>query len=131
MRSHADETGLSSALSEAPVQGLTHSCQHIYLGTLGRTHAANLTLAEAIYLARIMGLHDERLPRGTFDVVEREMRRRTFWLLCACPLFPRTGDLICAFCADAQTGQTGLSAPSHPTPCRYTTRTSASLPLYA
>jgi len=70
--------------NELFVLELTPSCQHIYLGTLGRTHAANLTLAEAIYLARILGLHDERLPRGTFDVVEREMRRRTFWLLCEC-----------------------------------------------
>ena len=46
-------------------------------------NAANVTLIEAIYLSRVLGLHDERLNRGTFDMVEREMRRRTFWLLCA------------------------------------------------
>ena len=64
-------------------KGSTHqSCQHIYLGTLGRTHAANLILAEAIRLSHILGLHDERMVRDNPDVIEREMRRRVFWLLC-------------------------------------------------
>jgi hypothetical protein len=58
------------------------SCQHIYLGTLGRTNAANVTLAEAIRISHTLGLHDERAAPAQANVVEREMRRRTFWLLC-------------------------------------------------
>lgn len=61
---------------------LTDSCDHIYLGTLGRPHAANLVLAEAIRLAQIIALHDERIGEPIYNVVERETRRRVFWLLC-------------------------------------------------
>jgi hypothetical protein len=61
---------------------LTSSCDHIYLGTLGRPHAANIVLAEAIRLAQIIALHDERLGEPIYNVVERETRRRVFWLLC-------------------------------------------------
>jgi hypothetical protein len=29
-----------------------------------------------------MNLHDERLGDPVYDVIERETRRRVFWLLC-------------------------------------------------
>lgn len=64
-------------------------CDHIYLGTLGRTHIANVHLAEAIRLAQVLNLHDERLGEPIYDTIERETRRRVFWLLCEYHIMPR------------------------------------------
>lgn len=33
-------------------------------------------------MAQILTLHDERLGEPIYNVVERETRRRVFWLLC-------------------------------------------------
>jgi len=71
-----------SKLTIFAVTKLIRSCDHIYLGTLGRPQAANIVLAEAIRLAQIIALHDERLGEPIYNVVERETRRRVFWLLC-------------------------------------------------
>lgn len=59
------------------------SCQHIYLGTIGRTNVADVVLAQAIRLAFVMNLQDERSSNARIgDEVDREVRRRVFWLLC-------------------------------------------------
>jgi hypothetical protein len=73
---------VSTLCSRLTIHDLTSSCDHIYLGTLGRPHAANIVLAEAIRLAQIIALHDERIGEPIYNVVERETRRRVFWLLC-------------------------------------------------
>lgn len=87
-----------------PVQLLhvnTLYCDHIYLGTVGKTNAANAVLAEAVRVAYTLGLHDERkndssrsvAPYGldassfahyrapTANAVDRELRKRMFWVL--------------------------------------------------
>ncbi|CBQ70179.1 conserved hypothetical protein [Sporisorium reilianum SRZ2] len=76
-------------------------CDHIYLGTVGKTNASNAVLAEAVRVAYTLGLHDERrndARRGvapysldaasfadyrapTANAVEDELRRRMFWVL--------------------------------------------------
>ncbi|SPO29147.1 uncharacterized protein UTRI_06096 [Ustilago trichophora] len=76
-------------------------CDHIYLGTVGKTNAANAVLAEAVRVAYTLGLHDERkndssrsvAPYGldassfahyrapTANAVDRELRKRMFWVL--------------------------------------------------
>ncbi|TKY88044.1 hypothetical protein EX895_003140 [Sporisorium graminicola] len=76
-------------------------CDHIYLGTVGKTNASNAVLAEAVRVAYTLGLHDERkndARRGvapysldaasfanyrapTANAVENELRRRMFWVL--------------------------------------------------
>jgi hypothetical protein len=44
--------------------------------------AANIPLTIAIHLAQALNLHDERAIEGVADGIEREVRRRLFWLLC-------------------------------------------------
>ncbi len=76
-------------------------CDHIYLGTVGKTNAANAVLAEAVRVAFTLGLHDERkndvarnaapygLDASSFahyrapaaNAVENELRKRMFWVL--------------------------------------------------
>lgn len=76
-------------------------CDHIYLGTVGKTNAANAVLAEAVRVAYTLGLHDERkndaarnvapygLDASSFahykapqsSAVEKELRKRMFWVL--------------------------------------------------
>ncbi|KAJ1042091.1 hypothetical protein NDA11_003768 [Ustilago hordei] len=76
-------------------------CDHIYLGTVGKTNAANAVLAEAVRVAYTLGLHDQRkndtstsVTPYAFDAssfshyrspianaVDRELRKRIFWLL--------------------------------------------------
>ncbi len=76
-------------------------CDHIYLGTVGKTNAANAVLAEAVRVAYTLALHDESknsaaanaAPYGldassfahyrapTANAVERELRKRMFWVL--------------------------------------------------
>lgn len=76
-------------------------CDHIYLGTIGKTNAANAVLAEAVRVAYSLGLHDQRkfdtsrnvAPYGldassfahyrapTGNTVDRELRNRMFWVL--------------------------------------------------
>ncbi|SYW80769.1 uncharacterized protein UBRO2_03983 [Ustilago bromivora] len=76
-------------------------CDHIYLGTVRKTNAANAVLAEAVRVAYTLGLHDQRkndtstsvapyaLDASSFshyqssiaNAVDRELRKRIFWLL--------------------------------------------------
>ncbi|EPQ27029.1 uncharacterized protein PFL1_05313 [Pseudozyma flocculosa PF-1] len=86
-------------------------CDHIYLGTVGQNNAANAALGEAVRVAYTLGIHDERrldphsarnafgfglgggggggggpggggsVPRRPVNAVERELRKRLFWLL--------------------------------------------------
>ncbi|KAN0063684.1 hypothetical protein ACQY0O_003733 [Thecaphora frezii] len=80
-------------------------CDHIYLGTIGQVTASNAALGEAVRIAFALGIHDERrldpynarnvfgigvgvgigtdgsVPRRTVNAVERELRKRVFWLL--------------------------------------------------
>ncbi|PWZ03557.1 hypothetical protein BCV70DRAFT_154945, partial [Testicularia cyperi] len=68
-------------------------CDHIYLGTVGKTNAANAVLGEAVRVAFTLGLHDERrsdpsrsaasshLRPAAVNAVERELRKRMFWTL--------------------------------------------------
>jgi hypothetical protein len=62
----------------------TTSCDHIYLGSTGNDNAANAILAEAMRLAIAMGLHDDSVAeQAGMDAIEKETRRRVFWVLCA------------------------------------------------
>jgi hypothetical protein len=56
---------------------------HIYLGSTGKDNYANVVLAEAMRLAISLGLHDEDIAiQQGLDAIEKETRRRVFWVLC-------------------------------------------------
>jgi hypothetical protein len=59
------------------------SVDHIYLGSTGKDNYANVVLAEAMRLAITLGLHDENIAiQQGLDAIEKETRRRVFWVLC-------------------------------------------------
>jgi hypothetical protein len=62
---------------------LDFSLDHIYLGSTGKDNYANVVLAEAMRLAITLGLHDENVAvQQNLDAIEKETRRRVFWVLC-------------------------------------------------
>ena len=62
---------------------LPSSVDHIYLGSTGKDNYANVVLAEAMRLAITLGLHDENIAvQQNLDAIEKETRRRVFWVLC-------------------------------------------------
>ena len=58
------------------------SLQHVYLGSIGQHDASLVHLSQAYQLSNILGMNDETKCQPGLSIVEREMRRRLFWLLC-------------------------------------------------
>lgn len=48
-----------------------------------------MMLAEAVRMASLLGLHDDESSRHV-NFLEREMRRRIFWLICEYHFFSRS-----------------------------------------
>ncbi|ORX37458.1 fungal-specific transcription factor domain-domain-containing protein [Kockovaella imperatae] len=57
-------------------------CDHVYLGSLGDQSASVVAQAKAAALSSLLNLNDEeKWPQEMTSPVEREVRRRVFWLM--------------------------------------------------